>query len=89
MRNRTAPALVPGVRAKPQLPAGVAYEAFISTRPAKYPRAMGLHDFFNGLCWMRFPQTKRRLNQLQAEQIARQRRAARARPGARRPDRVR
>jgi hypothetical protein len=30
-----------------------------------------LHDFFNGLCWMQFPQTKKKLNQLQAAEIAR------------------
>ena len=34
------------------------------------PTRDNLHDFFNGLCWMRFPQTKTRLNQLQAEQLA-------------------
>ena len=51
------------------LPTGVAYEQFIfDTR--QVPTRDGLHDFFNGLCWMRFPQTKRRLNQLQAAHIA-------------------
>ena len=29
-----------------------------------------MHDFFNGLCWLRFPQTKKKLNQLQAIEIA-------------------
>jgi hypothetical protein len=52
-----------------QLPAGVAYEQHIfDTR--QVPTRDGLHDFFNGLCWMLFPHTKRRLNALQAEQIA-------------------
>ncbi|MFZ3129277.1 MAG: DUF3025 domain-containing protein [Rhodoferax sp.] len=51
------------------LPAGEAYEAFIY-RTGQVPTRDGLHDFFNGLCWMQFPQTKRRLNQLQAAQIA-------------------
>jgi hypothetical protein len=52
-----------------QLPAGVAYEQYIfDTR--QVPTRDGLHDFFNGLCWMLFPHTKRRLNALQAEQIA-------------------
>lgn len=51
------------------LPQGQAYEAFIySTR--QVPTRNGLHDFFNGLCWLHFPETKQRLNQLQAEQIA-------------------
>lgn len=59
------------VRFVPQaeLPAGVAYEQHIfDTRCV--PTRDGLHDFFNGLCWMRFPATKTRLNQLQAAQIA-------------------
>ena len=30
-----------------------------------------LHDFFNGLCWLRFPQAKSRLNAIQAGEIAR------------------
>jgi len=51
------------------LPAGMAYEQFIFDT-GQVPTRDGLHDFFNGLCWMRFPQTKRRLNQLQAAQIA-------------------
>lgn len=51
------------------LPAGEAYEAFIF-RTGQVPTRDGLHDFFNGLCWLQFPQTKRRLNQLQAAQIA-------------------
>jgi len=29
-----------------------------------------LHDFFNGLCWLHYPQTKNRLNALQAAHIA-------------------
>lgn len=59
------------VRFVPQaaLPAGEAYEAFIF-RTGQVPTRDGLHDFFNGLCWLQFPQTKRRLNQLQAAQIA-------------------
>jgi Protein of unknown function (DUF3025) len=59
------------VRFVPQsaLPAGTAYEDFIF-RTQQCPVREGLHDFFNGLCWLRFPQTKRRLNQVQASQIA-------------------
>lgn len=60
------------VRFVPQqaLPEGVAYEAFIF-RSRQVPTRDGLHDFFNGLCWLHFPHTKTRLNALQAEQIAR------------------
>ncbi len=60
------------VRFVPQqaLPAGEAYEAFIY-RTRQVPTREGLHDFFNGLCWLHFPHTKTRLNALQAEQIAR------------------
>ena len=60
------------VRFVPQqaLPAGDAYEAFIY-RSRQVPTREGLHDFFNGLCWLHFPQTKTQLNTLQAEQITR------------------
>lgn len=51
------------------LPAGVAYEQFIFDTQ-QVPTRDGLHDFFNGLCWLHFPATKARLNQLQAAQIA-------------------
>jgi hypothetical protein len=51
------------------LPAGVAYEQHIFDA-ACVPTREGLHDFFNGLCWQRFPLTKRRLNQLHVAQIA-------------------
>ena len=59
------------VRFVPQstLPASKAYEQFIFDTGC-VPTRDGLHDFFNGLCWMKFPQTKKRLNQLQAEHIA-------------------
>ena len=59
------------VRFVPQaaLPAGVAYEQFIFDTQ-QVPTRDGLHDFFNGLCWMQFPATKQKLNQLQAAQIA-------------------
>ena len=51
------------------LPAGLAYEQFIFDT-GQVPTRDGLHDFFNGLCWMLFPATKKKLNQLQAAQIA-------------------
>lgn len=52
-----------------QLPAGQAYEQFIFDS-GTVPTRDNLHDFFNGLCWIRFPLTKARLNQLQAAEIA-------------------
>jgi len=60
------------VRFVPQeeLPPGQAYEAHIfATRSV--PTRGNLHDFFNGLVWHHFPETKRRLNELQAAEIAR------------------
>ena len=59
------------VRFVPQsaLPPGMAYEEFIFER-GSVPSRDNLHDFFNGLCWMHFPQTKTRLNQLQAAEIS-------------------
>jgi hypothetical protein len=52
-----------------ELPQGVAYEQFIFEQQ-RVPTREGLHDFFNGLVWLHCPQTKQRLNQLQAAQIA-------------------
>ncbi len=66
--NRAGPAPVQFVP-QSELPAGTAYEAFIA-QTGRVPTREGLHDFFNGLCWMRYPATKRRLNQLQSAQIA-------------------
>ena len=51
------------------LPNGEPYEAFIA-RTACVPTRDNLHDLFNGLIWLSHPQTKRRLNVLQAEQLA-------------------
>jgi hypothetical protein len=51
------------------LPAGYPYEQFIFETNT-VPTRDNLHDFFNGLCWITFPQTKRKLNQLQAAEIA-------------------
>ncbi len=60
------------VRFVPQseLPEGEAYERFIFST-GQCPTREGLHDFFNGLCWIHFPETKKKLNQLQAAEIAR------------------
>lgn len=59
------------VRFVPQsaLPVGAAYEQFICDT-ASVPTRDNLHDFFNGLIWLHFPHTKRRLNQLQASAMA-------------------
>ena len=56
--------------AQSELPTGVAYEAYIA-RSACVPTRDNLHDLFNGLVWFVFPAVKRRLNELQAEQIER------------------
>ncbi len=50
------------------LPVGEAYEGYIF-RSGNCPTREGLHDFFNGLAWLHFPQTKRRLNHLHMDQI--------------------
>lgn len=47
---------------------GAAYEHSISLGDC--PVRENLHDFFSGLCWLRFPKTKARLNALHAGQIA-------------------
>lgn len=61
----------PGVRFVHQqaLPQGVAYEQFIHAE-GRVPTRDNLHDFFNGLVWLHYPATKRRLNQWQAGAIA-------------------
>lgn len=51
------------------LPAGMAYEAFISST-GQVPTRNNLHDLFNALVWLSFPRIKRELNALQAAQIA-------------------
>ncbi len=71
--GRTVPvASAPPVRFVPQseLPAGTAYEAHIF-ETGTVPTRDNLHDFFNGLVWLRLPQAKRRMNALQAAEIAR------------------
>lgn len=51
------------------LPDGEPYEAFIA-RTRCVPTRDNLHDLFNGLMWLGFPKTKRRLNVLQSQQLA-------------------
>jgi hypothetical protein len=53
-----------------RLPAGTAYESFVHAT-GECPVRDGLHDFFNGLCWLKFPAAKRALNRVQAAHIAR------------------
>ena len=62
--------------AQDALPPGEAYETFI-LRTGCCPTRDNLHDFFNGLAWLKFPQAKRQLNQLQAAEIESGRRHAR------------
>jgi hypothetical protein len=50
------------------LPPGQAYEHYVFGS-SNCPVRPGLHDFFNGLCWIGMPATKARLNALQAAQI--------------------
>lgn len=59
------------VRFVPQtdLPVGVAYESHIFATGC-VPTRCNLHDFFNGLVWLHYPQAKQRLNHLQAQAIA-------------------
>ncbi|MDO9216132.1 MAG: DUF3025 domain-containing protein, partial [Lacisediminimonas sp.] len=61
------------------LPAGEPYEAYIG-RTGCVPTRDNLHDFFNALVWLGFPQTKARLNQLQFKQL--QKLALESGPGA-------
>lgn len=63
--------LIGGLRFVEQaaLPHGESYESFIF-RTACVPTRDNLHDLFNGLMWLSYPKTKRRLNVLQAEQLA-------------------
>jgi hypothetical protein len=56
--------------AQSALPEGKAYEQFIF-ETGQVPTRDNLHDFFNGLCWLRFPEIKKKLNLLQAGEIGR------------------
>jgi Protein of unknown function (DUF3025) len=60
---------VPRFVASADLPAGEAYETFIA-RTGTVPTRDNRHDLFNGLMWLHQPVLKRRLNHLQAAQIA-------------------
>jgi hypothetical protein len=52
------------------LPEGVAYESYIS-QTGCVPTRENLHDFFNALVWLHYPQMKQVLNALQAHEIER------------------
>lgn len=53
-----------------ELPDGEPYEAFIA-RTGTVPTRDNPHDLLNGIVWLAYPATKRRLNLLQADAIAR------------------
>ena len=55
--------------AQRELPAGQAYEHYVAAS-GNCPVRPGLHDFFNGLCWLGLPLSKSALNRLQAADIA-------------------
>jgi hypothetical protein len=50
------------------LPPGTAYEEFIDASGC-VPTRDNLHDFFNALVWLAYPNVKKRLNALQAAEI--------------------
>lgn len=52
------------------LPASTPYESFVRDT-ATVPTRDNLHDFLNGIVWCLYPRTKRLMNRLQAEAIAR------------------
>lgn len=69
LQAAAAPGAPVGFVPQAELPDATAYEQYIfDTR--RVPTRDNLHDFFNGLVWLQFPHTKRRLNQLQAQAIA-------------------
>jgi hypothetical protein len=67
--NRRAGTGHPRFVEQSRLPPGEPYERFIFETGA-VPTRDNPHDFFNGLVWLRFPKAKRRLNELQAGEIA-------------------
>ena len=52
--------------AQQSIPAGIGYESHIAVT-GQVPTRNNLHDFFNTLAWLHFPNIKRALNKLQAE----------------------
>lgn len=70
LQRQAAPDSRPAFVPQSALSAGQAYEAHIF-QTGTVPTRDNLHDFFNGLVWLAFPEAKRRLNELQAAEIAR------------------
>ncbi len=62
------------------LPADTGYEAHIHAS-AEVPTRDNLHDFFNALIWLHFPETKRMLNALHARTLPADRSASSGRRG--------
>lgn len=61
---------IPTFVSQDRLPPNHAYEAHIF-KTGTVPTRDNLHDLFNGLTWLAFPQAKTRLNALQAAEIER------------------
>ena len=70
LQREAAPDFRPTFVPQSELPTGQAYEAHIF-QTGTVPTRDNLHDFFNGLVWLAFPEAKRRLNELQAAEIVR------------------
>lgn len=66
---RVPGALRPRFASQSSLPAGTAYEPHVFAT-GTVPLRDNLHDFFNGLVWLHYPATKRRLNALHARAMA-------------------
>ncbi|KQP14405.1 hypothetical protein ASF43_14765 [Pseudorhodoferax sp. Leaf267] len=66
---RADDALLPRFAAQASLPPGTPYESHVFAT-GTVPMRDHVHDFFNGLAWLQFPATKRRLNALHAQAIA-------------------
>lgn len=70
--NAVAPAdaAMPRFVGADEQPPDTAYESFVHAS-GSVPTRDTLHDFFNGLVWCAYPRSKRLLNRLQAQAIAR------------------
>lgn len=66
---RLATVDIPRFVAQEALPPDEPYERHIFER-GEIPTRDNAHDFFNGLVWLGLPRAKRRMNQLQAAEIA-------------------
>lgn len=59
--------IAPHFVAPDAVPKGMAYEAFINESLA-VPTRSNLHDFFNALCWLRYPLAKRAMNRMHVQE---------------------